>query len=367
MGRCLEMRRWLKRLKRRRSSQLPRALADTGRAGYEMSHTLAVHTVDNLPGGEARARRITPRHETPYRVVVHGLRHFCEKLPGLLTNDAWDVRDRSRHSPAELAQLVRELRNCDLIFSWGGRLDMGPFLWAAKSLGTPKIVIFWCGSDVLRARTLLSTRQIDPWIARQIHWAASPILAEEVRSMEIDCEFVQASFVEAVRDPKPLPGDFSVLAFLPRVDAAEIYGGDRVLNIAKALPSVRFKLIGLHPGQEIQVPPNVSVHQWTADPRPLYEDSTVLLRPVRHDAGISFMVLEALSHGRHVLYTYPVPGGIQIGSVEEAVKQIEHLRVLHDSGSLPLNCEGIKAVKQTYSRDVVRQELHTRWEEIICS
>jgi len=333
-----------------------------------MPNTLTVDTVNTLSDG-ARPRRIAQpqSRKRPYRVVAHGLRHFCQKLPGLVSNDTWDVRDRSRHMPSELARLVRDLRSCDLVFSWGGRLDMGPFLWGARSLGARKIVTFWCGSDVLRARALLGTRSIDSWIAGQIHWAASPILAREVQSMGIDCDFVQASFVEPVRDPKPLPKEFSVMAFLPRVDAAEVYGGDRILEVARALPTVRFNLAGLHPGQEIQVPSNVAVHRWTSDPSLLYEKSTVLLRPVRHDAGISFMVLEALAHGRHVLYTYPVPGGTQIGSVEEAKAQIERLRALHNSGALALNYAGIDAVERTYSRDVVREELRTRWEEIICS
>lgn len=332
-----------------------------------MANTLTVQPVETLARSSVPPARGSDNRKRPYRVVAHGLRHFCQKLPELLSNDSWDVRDRSRHTPSDLARLFGDLRSCDLVFLWGGRLDMGPFLWGARSLGARKIVTFWCGSDVLRARKLLATGRKDTWIAGQIHWAASPILAEEVRAMGIDCDFVQASFVEPVRDPQPLPEEFSVMAFLPRVDAAEVYGGDRILEVAKALPAIRFHLIGLHPGQNIQVPPNVTLHTWTSDPRPLYEQSTVLLRPVRHDAGISFMVLEALAHGRHVLYTYPVPGGIQVSGVEDSKRQIEHLKALHDSNSLPLNYEGVHAVERTYSRDVVREELRARWEEIIRS
>lgn len=285
----------------------------------------------------------------------------------MLGSRDWQIFDRSRHTPVQLASLVRDLRNCDLVFNWGGRIDMGRFLWGARSLGAEKIVMFWCGSDVLRARMLLSSRSLDPWIARRIHWAASATLAEEVRALGLDCEFVQASFVDAIQEPTPLPKRFSVLVFLPKADQAQLYGWDRITEVAKALPEVTFTLVGLHLGEKLVGPPNVSIHVRVEDIRHFYEESTVLWRPVRHDAGISFMVLEALSHGRHVLYTYPIAGAIQVNDGSDAKQHLQRLKVLHDSGALSLNRAGMDSVARTYSREVVRRELHRRWEEIIRS
>jgi len=332
-----------------------------------MSQTTVVNLRDKSPDQTSSRHRSVNRGDRPYRVVVHGLRFFCEKLPDLVGGEGWDILDRSRHSPGQLARLVRDLRNCDLVFTWAARIDMGRFLWAARLLGAPRFVFFWCGSDVLRAQKMLAAGKKHPWIARHIHWAASPTLAREVRSLGLACEFVQASFVEVVQDPKPLPREFSVLVFLPRADLAELYGWDRIVEVAQALPDVRFNLVGLHQGQSIQAPPNVRVRYRTNDLTALYEQSTVLWRPVRHDAGMSFMVLEALSHGRHVLYTYPIAGAVQVHTVKQAQEQLDHLRALHDAGALPLNYAGMQAVKQTYARDVVRKELRKRWESIICS
>lgn len=332
-----------------------------------MSHTLAIDSREGTPSDRSGGYRAPTGVRRSYRVVVHGLQFFCQKLPGLLANDKWDIRDRSRHTPGQLVRLVRDLPNCDLVFSWAGRVDMGRFLWAAHLLRAPKIVFFWCGSDVLRSRRLHAAGEMNSWIVRQIHWAASPTLAEEVRSMGLACEFVQASFVDVVQEPKPLPKEFCVLVFLPKVDLAHLYGWDHVVEVARALPGVRFTLVGLHKGQFLQAPPNVTIHYRTEDITSMYQNSTVLWRPVRHDAGISFMVLEALSHGRHVLYTYPVSGAKQVQSAEQAKSELENLRALHESGSLRLNYAGMQSVAQTYARDVVRKELHKRWEEIICS
>jgi len=333
----------------------------------QMSQTATANLTKSAPHQTSTRRASANRGEKPYRVVVHGLRYFCGKLPGLLGDDTWDIRDRSRHTPVELARVVRDLRNCDLVFNWAARIDMGRFLWAARLLGAPRFVFFWCGSDVLRAKKIVATGKADPWIARHIHWAASPTLAQEVRSLGLACEFVQASFVEVVPNPTPLPKEFSVLVFLPRADLAELYGWDRIVEVARALPTVRFNLVGLHQGQFLQAPPNVKVHYRTNGLAGVYEQTTVLWRPVRHDAGMSFMVLEALSHGRHVLYTYPIAGAVQVENAGQAKQQLEHLRALYESGALSLNYAGMQAVRRTYARDVVRRELHKRWEEIICS
>lgn len=332
--------------------------------------TSTLTSTATVPSERVRDGSSKPRagkHELPYRVVVHGLPYFCQKLPDLLQSERWDVRHHPQHNPMGLAALVKDLNRCDLVYTWGGRINKGKFLWAARSLGKKKLVIFWCGSDVLVARQELAKGRMDHWVASRIHWAASPSLAEEVRAMGLRCEHVQASFVNCVARPAPLPQKFSVLVFLPTAARSDLYGWDQVVEVARALPSIEFKLVGLQDDDPPDAPPNVIVHRWIENLTPFYEQSTVLWRPVRHDAGISFMVLEALAHGRHVLYSYPIHGSLQVNGVESAQKQLQRLFSLHCSGQLQLNRDGIRAIAQHYSREAVRSELHRRWEEIILS
>jgi hypothetical protein len=313
------------------------------------------------PGLEKRTQR------RPFRVVVHGLRYFCEKLPGLIQSEMWEVRDHSRHRASELTTLFNDLRRCDLAYTWGGRITMGKFLWTARCLGKKKIVMLWSGSDVLFAKEQYAAGKMDPWIAEKIHWAVSPSLAVEVRSLGLDCEYVQASFVNPVAHPKPLPTKFSVLLYQPSVERAHLYGLDMALEAAKALGHIEFNVIGLQKGEVLHPPPNVKVHNWVNDVTPFLERATVVWRPVRHDAGTSFMVLEALAHGRHVLYTYPLPGCIQVVGSEAACKEIQRLRALHESGLLDLNRNGMEYVAHDCSPEKVRSELLSRWEKVILS
>lgn len=110
----------------------------------------------------------------------------------------------------------------------------------------------------------------------------------------------------------------------------------------------------------------MKVYNWMEDFTPVLEDSTVIYRPVRHD-GLSFTVLEALSHGRHVLYSYPLPGCVQITSPSMACSELQKLLACHEAGTLPLNELGRKFIAREYAPEKVRSELLRRWEQIIFS
>ena len=300
----------------------------------------------------------------PYRVVVHGLSYFCKKLSNLVQDDRWQVLDRSGHSPAQMVDLVRDLARCDLAYTWGGRISMGKFLWAARLLGKQKLIMLWSGSDVLYAQDEHAKGKRTPWVNGVVHWAVSPWIAEEVKNLGIPCEYVQASFVNEITQPKPLPKKFSVLIFVKTIARTELYGWDRMLEVAQALPHVNFQLCGLPAGESLPCPPNIKLHNWMSDLTPLLEEITVVYRPVRHD-GLSFTVIEALSHGRHVLYSYPLPGCVQVTDTAMACAELQRLYAAHEAGTLTLNEAGRQYIAREYAAEKVRLELLRRWEQII--
>jgi hypothetical protein len=302
----------------------------------------------------------------PYRILAHGLGYFCKKLAALVQDDDWQVLDHSGHRPTELLGLVSQLARCDLAYTWGGRISMGKFLWAARVLGKRKLIMLWSGSDVLHAQREYAAGVRVPWISNMVHWGVSPWVAEEVRALGLPCEHVQASFVDVVHRPKALPKKFSVLVYVGDVNKRDLYGWDRMVEVACALPQLEFKLCGIPNGQALSGPPNMKIYPWTADFINILQDSTVVYRPVRHD-GLSFTVLEALSHGRHVLYSYPLPGCIHVTGTSDACAELVGLVAAHDAGSLPLNEAGRVHIEQHYAPEHVRADLLRRWERIILS
>jgi hypothetical protein len=308
----------------------------------------------------------TNGNKRQYRVVVHGLSYFCQKLPQLLQDDRWLVLDRSGHGPRQLIELAKDLARCDLVYTWGGRVSMGKFLWAARLLGTKKIIMLWSGSDVLYAQREHASGLGTPWIRNAVHWAVSPWIAEEVRALGVPCEHVQASFVDLPPEPDPLSRKFSVLLFVNGISKADLYGWDRMLAVAERLRHIQFNLCGLPAGESLPVPSNITLYNWMSDLSPLLKQTTVVYRPVRHD-GLSFTVLEALSHGRYVLYSYPLPGCIHVRSVSEACEHLQMLYARHECGALTLNEQGREYIAREFAAEKVRSELLRRWEQIVLS
>jgi glycosyltransferase involved in cell wall biosynthesis len=303
----------------------------------------------------------------PYLVSVHGLPEFCEKLSRLLTSERWEVPYHSPFTAAGLAARFNDLRKADLIYTWGGRITYGKFTRLARLLGKKKLIMLWCGSDVLFAQQQRAAGiPIEPWIRNKIHWAVSPAMAEEVRAVGLECEPVQASFVNPVTNPKALPTKFSVLTYGPSFKKAELYGMDRIFEVARRLPDIEFNLIGILDGPTPPCPPNVKVHG-RVDLTPFYEQSIVLYRPVRHDGGISFMVLEALAHGRYVVYSRPFPASTLVTDVDEACRELMRFRDRHKSNNLTLNKSGLEVIARDYSSQKVRADLLERWERVILS
>ncbi|MGA2420461.1 MAG: hypothetical protein ABSG69_10275 [Candidatus Acidiferrum sp.] len=301
------------------------------------------------------------------RLALNGLDHFCRRYSTLLTGDRWEVPYRSPATIAGLAARFADVMRCDLAYSYTGRITMGKFLRVARSLGKTKIIMVWCGSDSIFAQAEYAMGKIDPWVTQLTHWSISPWLAEEVCSLGVNCEYVPATqFVDLVPNPKPLPEKFSVLMYVRDINKGGLYGWDRMEKVARALPHIEFNLFGLVEGQTVAAPPNVKVHSWTSGFTPFLEQSTVVYRPVRHD-GLSLTVLEALSHGRHVVWTYPLEGCIHAPTTDVAREELQKLYIEHQSGNLGLNEVGIRYVTANHGSEFARAELLRRFEQIMAT
>jgi hypothetical protein len=78
------------------------------------------------------------------------------------------------------------------------------------------------------------------------------------------------------------------------------------------------------------------------------------------------MVMEALGHGRHVLWSYPFPGCRQVHSASDAREEILRLHALHRWKRLPINHEGARAmVEGGYMPAQLRNRIRNRLEALL--
>lgn len=302
--------------------------------------------------------------ENSFRVLLHGLVYFCRQFPALLSSPGWEFQHFDPNRFSALLPAVAYLRRCDLAHSWGGRLTRGKFLSMARLLGKDKIVQFWCGSDTLLARRDFETGRVDAWVAERVQWAGSPWLAEEMRAMGLQCEYVPSTWVHIPETLPPMPERFAVLAHLSSATRVELYGIDHLFEVARRMPQVQFHVVGILPGETLESPANVKVHGRVPSMVPFFEQTSVLWRPARHD-GLSFVALEALGYGRHVLWSYPFPEAIVAKDATAGYEQLQRLHHLHQQGTLQINQTGADYIARHFAPALIREGILSRWKRII--
>jgi glycosyltransferase involved in cell wall biosynthesis len=282
-----------------------------------------------------------------------------------MSGEGWEFSFYPDRGIGNLARMARALTRCDVAYQIGGRVTAGQFLRAAKLLNKKRIVMHWAGSDVLDERGYVALGYSDRWVVNNIrHWAESDWMVKEVEELGISCERVPLPSSLIPEQASPLPEEFSVLVHVPSADLGYLYGLDRILKVARNVPRVRFELVGWLAGRIPDAPDNIRIHGRVRELRKFYEKAAVVWRPARHD-GLSFLVREALGHGRHVLYSYPLEGCVQVSGAEDAQKEIVRLSELHQQGRLELNIAGQRGVTRSYSCGALRHDILRRLEVML--
>jgi hypothetical protein len=310
------------------------------------------------------------------RVLVHGTPFFGKLFTETMGGEGWSFRYHPDDGALNLAKMLLDLRACDIVYQICGRVTLGKFLQATKYLGKKRVVVHWIGSDVLEAHPTVQAGKADPWLTRAaLHWAETPWVAREVEALGVSCEMMALPGARLPAAVSPLPARFSVLVYIPGaymctyygaepMNVSTFYGLELILEVARELSHIDFHLVGLTPDQLEDAPGNLHVHGRVRDMTELYHQATVLWRPVRHD-GLSFMVLEALAHGRHVLWSYDFPGCTKVASAAAASGQIVRLYEAHQQGQLTANGLGARIVAKDYAPHHLKRKIHQRLEELL--
>lgn len=300
------------------------------------------------------------------RVLVHGLAYFGDIFADFMSGDGWEFRYYPDAGIRNFASILCELTSCDVVYQLGGRITRGKFLRVAHALQKKRIVMHWMGSDVLDDQEAALAGRADPWVVHELHhWAESDWMVREVRGLGAPCQLVPFPSALVPESPSPLPEKFSVLVYMPTIERAQLYGLDRILQVARELPQISFELVGLRDGPIVDAPCNLRIHGRVADLRNFYQQSTVMWRPVRHD-GVSWMVLESLGHGRHVLWTYPFPGCLRVEGASDARDELLRLYQLHKNGDLGINEAGVRFIATGgYHPHISKAQILGRLERIL--
>ncbi len=277
-----------------------------------------------------------------------------------------DIEARFIHQGAYPQVLARPPRARDLVLvragyrvgatTLRGRLFDAYWSMLRRRMPHARGCHYWLGTDVMdtlaesRAGTL-RRRAVD--MARaDLHITTAPWLAVELQELGYNAEVVHVPQpYEAPAVPSPMPETFRVLTYLPG-DRFAFYGGEVVLEAARRLPDITFDVVGPPGPAERPVQPNVTWHGWVAGMNDLYARAAAVVRIPRHD-GLGHTVVEALLHGRQVIYSYRLPfvRTLEPVTADGLVAELAALHDAHRAGSLELNLEGRAYALEAYDPD----------------
>jgi glycosyltransferase involved in cell wall biosynthesis len=128
---------------------------------------------------------------------------------------------------------------------------------------------------------------------------------------------------------------------------------------------VRYVIVG---GGSIDVPPGIDAVNlgWRDSLYGTYEDISLLIRYTPHD-GLSLMVLEALSFGRHVIWTQEFPFVHSVSSYTELERAVRELLGLHRAGELHPQRSAAQLVEEQYSPDACVRTIAQAWEDALAA
>jgi glycosyltransferase involved in cell wall biosynthesis len=296
------------------------------------------------------------------RVAVSGLSIFCADVANYARSivPEWHVDLLRTNSRFEILTSMFKLCGCDVWYSIGNPATDRWLAVAAKILRKPR-VIHWVGSDILilgeqpHFRKVLSTRTM-------MHLAEATWTAQELQQYGLKSRIVPLPPRHHHGSTLPLPAQFTVMLYLPRT-RAEFYGRSAFEQLMRNLRGkpVRYVIVG---GGELDVPAGVEAKNlgWRNDLREAYKDVSVLVRFTAHD-GLSLMVLEALSYGRHVVWTQPFPYVRQVRDYAGMERAILDLLEGHEGGALQPQDDASQAIRQHYAPEVCVSALAQAWDD----
>jgi glycosyltransferase involved in cell wall biosynthesis len=307
---------------------------------------------------QEKAARTKPRK----RVAISGLDLFCaeacENVKRYLPD--WEPFFLRTNSRLEVFASIASLMRCDVWYTIGSPLGDRWVHLAAKIFGMPR-VLHWVGSDIL---TLSERPQLRRALTRpdMLHLAEAGWTAETLRSLGIPARIAPLPPAHLAPKVEPLPETFTIVLYVP-ASRADFYGRqsyERLMRSFMRTP-IRYLIVG---GGELEVPPGVDAQNlgWRHDLHDVYRNATMLIRNTPRD-GLSLMVLEALSYGRHVLWTQEFPHCRRIRTSEDIEHAVFELFELHKAGRLRPHAAAAQMVQRHYNPPLCIKTIASAWND----
>lgn len=299
-----------------------------------------------------------------HRVAISGLGLFCGEIAqqARMVSPRWEPCILRTNSRLEVVTSIVTLLGCDVWYSIGSPVTDRWLHLAARLLRKPR-VIHWVGSDIasLGEDTKLRKTLAAPNV---LHLAEISWTAEQLHDYGLNARIAPLPPRHRRSECLALPEQFTIMLYVPRT-RSDFYGRAAFQRLMERLADkpVRYLIVG---GGEIDIPPGVDAQNlgWRDSLSDVYAQATALIRYTPRD-GLSLMVLEALSFGRHVLWTQQFPYVRRIGAYADIERHVLELLAAHERGELQEQRDASRLIEQQYGSTECTREIVRAWEDAI--
>lgn len=338
---------------------------NAGAVDYTREHFTREKLARGFEGVLDSARAEQGNHAHARTVAISGLNLFVAQVArGVQEHEpAWNARVMRTSGRLEVLTSMLTLMKADVWYSIGAPISDRWLHLFSRILRKPR-VIHWVGSEI----TSLGTSPRLRWFSTrpnvrnlaEVDWTI-----DELKRFGVDAKLAPLPpRLPAIDELTPMPDVFTVLLYVPKT-RGDFYGRREYERLIRAFSKrgVRFIIVG---GGECYAPPDADVVQlgWRVNLDDVYRQSSVLVRFTLHD-GLSIMALEALTHGRHVLWTQDFPFATQVSSYDDLAGEIDRLLGLHEAGELGVRKDAALYVTETYGTKRCIARIAQSWNAAI--
>ncbi len=287
-------------------------------------------------------------------VLINGLPLFSKRLADDL--NSFDVYSKyifcdTYNSKLQQLKFLLLLPFADVVISMNGVTDNSGSLNAVLKLNK-KLIMQWQGTDSLLAVERFKNGTIKrDYIDYASHFVDFTLQFEEVSTLGLKPTYVFFKSVDAKMPIKKYE-NISCMTYIGD-SRQEFYGINQLKFLAEKFPAIEFKLFGVKKSV-VELPKNVKVFGWvSADQfQKELQRTPVFLRLTEHD-GFSLSVIEALSYGSEIIWTFPYEFSYQAQTNDELINAFEEVKQIISNRNLTPNHVLINMVKRDYNKDLI--------------
>lgn len=287
------------------------------------------------------------------KIVILGFSYFTKYIASNLSKqypeDSFLAFDTYAKNTDKIKAYYHML-SADVLYYINGATSGSRFVnFALKK--KKKIVFHWVGTDVRKAEQAIATNSYDKrYIQIPTHITDTPWFVDRLQAIGINASFKALKPIYPPKIINAFPPHFRVLSYMQK-GKEEFYGINHLIDLAKALKDISIDILGIDKYHQ-ELPSNIHLLGWQKDINKHLNNSCLCVRMPKTD-GLSFFVLEALSHQRYVIYSKKWEQSLFASNSSELIALCEELYKKHKNKALELNQSGAKFVNHQFHHEKV--------------